>query len=925
MHARTGRRRAWRRPLVASLATGSLIAMMLAAGSPAHSAGRGAPRAASLRIAPLDARSLRTISLGSDRTRQARVDLARRLGGQAVIQGDPVTGTARFVGRLNGYLTSSSRRPATRIAMGFVRSNLTTMGLTRPDLQTFRFASDYVDISGTHHLSWTQASHGITVFQNGLRASVTADGRLVNLTGSPVHGLRANTHRPRIGAAAAIRTAAGSYRLPAKSPLTRDVAKPVLFVAGHGARLAWRVVAWRSTHQLDLVVVDAVNGRILYRQSLTDDATGTASAWEFYPSDLLPSGANTANPVTFPVVNGSRLSGDDAYVWADVKDNNKPDKGEDIAAQSGTDWAVPAVLDTSNAAQHCTTSRPCTWNPTVPFSWKTNEAQDAAQLMYYLTKYHDHLASAPYGFTSASGNFEAGGGDPVDANAMDGANSMNGLPDKFHFNNANMSTPPDGSSPLMQMYLFRAASSLPIPSGNGGDDAEVVYHEYTHGLTNRLVLYPDGTSGLTTQQSNSMGEGWSDWYAEDFLNNEGFKPDTGAIGDVVMGAMSFGGFLRSNAVDCPVGAVAPTCPGGVHTGAGGYTYGDFGKVAGAPEVHADGEIWLETLWQLRQTLGAATAETLVTRALELSPPAPSYLDMRNAIVQADTVNFGGANHSAIWSVFASRGMGFFAASIDGSDVSPVEDFSTPPDCSITTCATISGKLTDKYTGKPAVGVTVGFAGLDSGFDWDLADTTDATGSFTITNIPLHTYPELLVTGGGYEPGLAVNVPVTGDLSLTAKLIRDWVSPEGGAKIGEFTPPDYSGFGCGPAQLVDLNGGTGWGSDAPNSTYGSKVKGPRSVVIKLPEAVNLKNFGLVSYGACGDPPKAGFKGFEIDTQAQGSSRWVVAFKGSIASDGRLHVYTPHAGKKNVRSVRFVMLSNHGDKLFMDAIELLVRGT
>ncbi len=23
-----------------------------------------------------------------------------------------------------------------------------------------------------------------------------------------------------------------------------------------------------------------------------------------------------------------------------------------------------------------------------------------------------------------------------------------------------------------------------------------------------------------------MGEGWSDWYAEDFLNNQGFKPDT---------------------------------------------------------------------------------------------------------------------------------------------------------------------------------------------------------------------------------------------------------------------------------------------------------------------------------------------------------------------------------------------------------------
>ena len=111
-------------------------------------------------------------------------------------------------------------------------------------------------------------------------------------------------------------------------------------------------------------------------------------------------------------------------------------------------------------------------------------------------------------------------------------------------------------------------------------------------------------------------------------------------------------------------------------GPGGYTYGDFGKVAGFPEVHADGEIWLETLWQIRQTLGASVAETLVTRAMELSPPAPSYLDMRNAIIQADLVNFGGANETALWSIFAERGMGYFAASTS-DDVNPIEDFSTP--------------------------------------------------------------------------------------------------------------------------------------------------------------------------------------------------------------------------------------------------------
>ena len=61
-------------------------------------------------------------------------------------------------------------------------------------------------------------------------------------------------------------------------------------------------------------------------------------------------------------------------------------------------------------------------------------------------------------------------------------------------------------------------------------------------------------------------------------------------------------------------------------------------------MHADGEIWGETLWDLRTALGSATTENLVTRAMELSPSNPSMLDERNAILQADLVDNGGANH-----------------------------------------------------------------------------------------------------------------------------------------------------------------------------------------------------------------------------------------------------------------------------------------
>ena len=339
--------------------------------------------------------------------------------------------------------------------MGFVRSNLAGFGLTRADMKTFRLRQDYVDIAGVHHISWTQSKHGVQVFHNGLRANVTSDGRLLNVTGSPVHDIRVASAVPSIGSDDAIRAARVDGGATVAAAQSSDSASLVLFPTGRGARLAWKTFTWPSTQQLYLSVVDAGTGSVLYRQSLTSDATGTATAWEFYPSDLVPAGANVANPVTFPVVDGSRLIGDNAHVWADVKDNNKPDPGEEIPAVAGTDWSMPAILNTTNASQNCTTARPCTWDKNVPFSWQANMAQNAAQVMYYLNKYHDHLAGAPYGFTAAAGNFEEADGDPVLGQTMDGANSGNGLPDMNHFDNANMSTPPDGESPTMQMYLFR--------------------------------------------------------------------------------------------------------------------------------------------------------------------------------------------------------------------------------------------------------------------------------------------------------------------------------------------------------------------------------------------------------------------------------------------------------------------------------------
>jgi fungalysin metallopeptidase (M36) len=180
-----------------------------------------------------------------------------------------------------------------------------------------------------------------------------------------------------------------------------------------------------------------------------------------------------------------------------------------------------------------------------------------------------------------------------------------------------------------------------------------------------------------------MDEGFSDWYALDMLNGQGLEPDTVAPGELVAGRYEHDA-LRTQPFDCPIGAAASACPGTGTAGSGGYTYGDFGRVVGTPEVHADGEIWVETLWDLRSRLiadhgageGIDRARALVTDGLRLAPANPSFLDMRNAILQAD-LNRGFGDRDRIWAVFAARGMGELASTTGNLDTAPVQDFSLP--------------------------------------------------------------------------------------------------------------------------------------------------------------------------------------------------------------------------------------------------------
>ncbi|SNX66422.1 fungalysin/thermolysin propeptide [Streptomyces sp. TLI_55] len=892
--------------------------------------------------------------------------LRNQLGTQGVLELDPATGTARQVAKLDGYLTPPSDDSPDNIVRDYLRARPDVFGLADAQVNALTLRKQYTDVAGIRHLSFLQSVDGVPVFGNGVKANVSRDGRLISVLGAPVPKLPSTLARARVTATqardTAVRDVAGA-RADGSTPT--DTAKQVVYpVPGDTARRAWQTVTSPDGHGMWLHVVDAVSGRVLYRQNLSSDlsaspagtsiagqplydgATAPASSgkvlvWDRYPG--APAGGKQATrnltAKGWLPKNAKTLDGRIAHAFSDVNDNNKVDKGEEIAPTAGGTFAFPFKPFTG---QGCGAPLPCSWNQKKPNSWKTNRKQNAAQVYYYLGTFHDHLEAAPIGFTRKAGNFDGRDGDAVQAQTDDGAAVDNGLPDENHLNNANMGTPPDGQPPTMQMYLTGSGPGYNVLQGNWGDDAATVYHEYTHGLSNRLVVDADGVSALTGQQGGAMGEAWSDWYALDFLVNQKLLKDgPRSDGDVALDPPHWTDELpsRSQPLDCPVGSKAAKCPGTKTAGPGGYTYGDYGKIRDdGPEVHADGEIWSETLWDLRAKLGSKLTESLLTRAMELSPAAPTFLDQRNAILQADTVVNHGRAHKTIWKVFAHRGMGYFAAALSADDIQPDEDFSLPPGPG-TKRVTLSGKVSDDSTGTPVGGVTVSVSGHSSGFPGaDFSAVTKADGTYSIKDVPEGTYRKVYASGNGYEPKVRTIAVKAGSADADWQLRRDWASSSGGAEIADFTGTDNTQYGCGPDGLIDMASAV-WGSDANGGTNGTGVD-PVHNTVKLPKPVDIGELLVDPTAGCGDDTTASLGDYRIDTSSD-STTWTTAAEGHFkpADTGRQNAVTLKDGSgQNVQYVRLTMLGNQAADngvdcakdsspsgcRYLDATELTVHG-
>ena len=138
-----------------------------------------------------------------DRARAASPDrevaaLKESLGAQGIVDIDALTDTARFVGKLDGFITGPSKRDPADIALDYIRHHKKVFGADKAD-STAELTKDYVSIDGTHHLFFEQTLEGVPVL-NGIRANITDSGQIINFTGSPVASLAGAKAAPGISA-----------------------------------------------------------------------------------------------------------------------------------------------------------------------------------------------------------------------------------------------------------------------------------------------------------------------------------------------------------------------------------------------------------------------------------------------------------------------------------------------------------------------------------------------------------------------------------------------------------------------------------------------------------------------------------------------------------------------------------------------------
>jgi len=192
----------------------------------------------------------------------------------------------------------------------------------------------------------------------------------------------------------------------------------------------------------------------------------------------------------------------------------------------------------------------------------------------------------------------------------------------------------------------------PAPPMKDGDlDTDIVWHEYGHGLTWRMIGNMDGPV------AGGIGEGMSDTLSV-IIND-----------DPVVGEYSF------------------SDPGGIraHSYEGYDAHRTYADVP-FTEVHDTGELYGAIgwdLWSRYKAAGFGQSDILfdLVQGMNFTPAQPSFEEMRDGILDGLTANSNGGRQCLVWNAFARYGVGVgSSATVTSGGATVVESFAVPAGC-----------------------------------------------------------------------------------------------------------------------------------------------------------------------------------------------------------------------------------------------------
>ena len=625
-----------------------------------------------------------------------------------------------------GRLSARSAESPEQAALAFIADRADLWGLSGDDLATVEVVS--VSRRGLPAVRLVQKVAGVEVFQSEMTAAVDSDNQVVSLAGQffgEVAGAPAQAERRGQGASveeAIVRAATdltgsdygasavlskgdaeGGYGLyevtaPDSVPAFERAVrvKDVLFPLGVGQFAAgYFIELWLKGYPAFSYVIDSTGEpEVLFRKNLTSRAQFRYWVHNTGDTVLRPEdGPAPGTPHATGVPDGFQAATiAERMVEVESLLPGRPWLSEDATTTRGNNCIAYADLQAPNGLGAGdvigTVTEPLTFGARYDHGRDaddpTNLQNSLAGMFFHVNWLHDRWYEA--GFDEASGNaqvenFGLGGigGDPILAEGNDFSGTDNAI----------MSTPPDGSSPRMQMFLFRGPD--PLPSRTSNHEALITFHEMGHYITNRLV---GNGSGLANIQGRAMGEGWGDFFAICMTSQ--------ATDDFDAGVFAAGGWtdVRTDFQDNYYFSIR-RYPYSADIAKSPLTFRHIGAnvllPAGAPrnpwaggpnnEVHNAGEVWCCALWEVFVNLvgahGHAVAEPrmleYVVGGLKVTPANPTFLQGRDAMLSA-VAALHPDDTPLVWQGFAKRGMGVDAigpAASSSSLTGVMESYAAP--------------------------------------------------------------------------------------------------------------------------------------------------------------------------------------------------------------------------------------------------------